>query len=137
MEPGIVLSVSWGDADVTEVTVSASNRIFSAKAGVYCKPSVFTDVASALRGFPERHDDVRHIELGTHDHVALQFSCIDRTGHCEVQVALISYALGSRSGPNRATIIIPTLAAEVDAFIGQLNDLAAGKRTAAILDGRA
>ena len=93
---GLEVTFRWGDADVLELFISASNKTFSGGASPYVDHGKPANVAAILQGFPKSASDVRELEFGTSGdgfaggYVHLRFSCRDHAAHAIVEIQMES-----------------------------------------------
>jgi hypothetical protein len=64
-QAGIAVTYEWGDQDVIEVTVYASNGAFCGTSRLYVGHGRLSAMANELAGFPLDVNDERSITLGT------------------------------------------------------------------------
>lgn len=133
---GIAIEVTWGDEDVIQVEVSASNGVFAGRVEAYHGLGMAAEWAAALDGFPQHHDDTREVTTGTlSDEYAgggatLRFFVVDPAGHCAVRVRLRAADLIRSIASAEFTIGLE--AAAVDRFVAELRAMSTevGQRAA-------
>jgi len=129
MQPGLEITVIWFDEDLAEVRARASNGRFSGEAEAYVDLAFAAQLASALRGFPQRREDVREFELGTLDPqfagggVRLRLRCADWTAHTLLDVEIHAGSEPRSSSKDTAAFSIPIEAVGVDRFVTSLDGM--------------
>ncbi len=88
MLKGLLIELIWLDRDMIELMVQVSNERFSGESRFYENYGVLSQLASALRGFPQSAGDSRTFELG--GLVRIHANCDDACGHLRFQVVLKS-----------------------------------------------
>ena len=126
MENGIHLEVIWFDQDMIEIVLSCSNGRFSGQAEIYLSHDDLLEVASGLRGFPQRVSDSRDFELGTFNPshadggIWMKFTCPNSTGRAVVEIKLRGNACQGLGEPESVALRIPIEPAGIDSFVQQL-----------------
>jgi hypothetical protein len=93
---GLEVAYYWHDADVLQVSVSASNGTFTGASFPYLSPGDLANFASILEGFPTTSSDVRELEFGAAGeefaggYAKLRLSCRDRAGHAVAEITMES-----------------------------------------------
>lgn len=93
---GLEVRYRWHDADVIELSISASNGSFCGSAFPYLGVGDLAELAASLDGFPKSSSDVRELDFGADGeryaggYVRLQFSCRDLAAHAIVEIQIKS-----------------------------------------------
>ena len=143
MKPGVYIAALYNDEHLLKLRVSASNGVFTGQADVYADSDALTEMARALKGFPNSRDDIREFEVGTFDEnyagggAGFRFFCVDSTGHALAQVRLQADSRMEAEVNDTATFHIPVIAAAIDSFIEELGRIAANTGESATLEAAA
>lgn len=137
MERGIAIELLWLDEDVLEIRIAGSNGAFSGEARVYTGRDAFAKLAEFARGFPQRPDERRLIELGTFDPgfagggARLGLRCLDGAGHVNLDVLLATQVEDHRH--QRAQFHLEVEPAALDSFASAVSALPLTKGASARL----
>ena len=140
IETGIQISVIYTDEHLIELRVTASNGVFAGQADVYANIDAPAEFAGVLRGFPVSQSDAREFEIGdlgtanAGGGAGFRFHCVDSVCHAVAEVRLQSDSLRGGGVSDYAVLHVPVEAASVDAFVEQLEGMAAVVGHAAVLE---
>jgi hypothetical protein len=138
METGLKIEIAFGNEDVLELEVSASNGVFSGRTRPYASVGSLEDAATQLSGFPNAATDTRLLVLGGFGHeyaggaVSLAFAQSERAGHGYVQVVI--EAEDEVNGiTETVTLAVPFELSALDAFVVDLRHLDSEQKGIALL----
>ena len=138
MDRCVRLDYRYHDVDLVELKASAWNGEFGGSARLYIGHGELADAAERLIGFPANTDDTRDVTLGSFGPesgggaIFLKFFCIDRAGHCQLQLKLESDPiLGSPL--ERVELISAVEPAALDCFVEQMRILNSSLTGSAVL----
>jgi hypothetical protein len=127
MEVGFQFEIIYQDNDLVEIRVSAWNGVFGGSSDVYVNKGDLQTIAGKLAGFPNSPSDTRDFTLGSFDResagggVHMKFSCIDRSGHAQIEARIES---DDKSGRRQSVALSqPIEASAVDSFVTELSGL--------------
>jgi hypothetical protein len=126
---GITITTHWIDEYVFEVGCRCSNGIFSGEAEFHLGANELSEFANLLRGFPSIPNDKRRVALGTIGEwtwgggIAMEFYCLDSTGHCAVKIELENRTYRRRTEVNFVALHVPVEPGAIDSFLSELAGL--------------
>jgi hypothetical protein len=128
MDRCVRLAYRYHDVDLVELTASAWNGKFGGSARLYVGHGELADAAETLIGFPVNTEDTRDVTFGSFGPESgggamfLKFSCVDRAGHCQLQLKLESDPI-LQSPLECVELISGVEPAALDRFVEQLRIL--------------
>lgn len=81
------LKYFWEDDHLLEISISANNKLFSAKTEVYINYEDLIDFGVKLKGFPSSSNNPFSIEFGKkggYSYFGIKIFTYDKSGHCAV-----------------------------------------------------
>ena len=139
MDRCVRLAYRYHDVDLVELAASAWNGEFGGSARLYIGHGELADAAERLIGFPADMADARDVAFGSFGPefaggaMVLNFSCIDRAGHCQLQLKLESDPLHRESQLERVELIGEVEPAALDRFVEQMRTLNSSLTGSAVL----
>jgi hypothetical protein len=121
-------------------SLSARNSEFAATTHAWGDVEEHLGLARALQGFPTTSDSVVQFSFGGTGigSCALEFFCLDWSGHVGVWLAIESDSSAAAGQPHQvARLSIRTEPAAIDQFVAALASFAVGRQNAAVLSGLA
>lgn len=125
MEVGFRFEKTYEDNDLLQLRVSAWNGFFGGAADIYVGIGRLKEVANLLRGFPSYVKDDREFTLGAFTRefagggISLHFFCSGGAAHVFVE-SKIESTHNAEGKAQSATLLLPTEAAAIDAFVEDL-----------------
>ena len=133
------LAYRYHDVDVVELNVSAWNGSFGGSTCLYVGQGDLADAAALLARFPINVEDKREVTLGAFGPnsaggaMALQFSCRDGAGHCQLHIT-IEADFGLRDSlAERVELLSAIEPAALDQFVEQMRILNSSLTGSAVL----
>jgi len=138
--PYLTIELVWEDADLEELSISASNGYFSGTAKVYFGQGEVELLANSLRGFPKTTSQLEIFTGGNetkYSFAKLVFRCADGAGHPVVDVKLAEsmFHNGRQSRNNCVELELQFEPLALDEFCRELDSVARRKSTRAMLRG--
>jgi hypothetical protein len=139
MERSVRLTCRYHDDHLVELIASAWNGRFGGATRLWVAQGALTDAAALLAGFPESLEDKRDVAFGVFGPecggggIVLNFSCVDRAGHCEVRLKLESDSVQREPPLERVELIAAVEPAAVDDFVVQMRTLNSSLTGSAVL----
>ena len=127
---GLEVRYRWHDADVMELSISASNGSFCGSAFPYLGIGHLGELAASLDGFPKDFSDVRELEFGANGdtfaggYVRLRFSCRDLAAHAIAEVQIESKNEEAWNRSRQSVLFFASIEpSAVDDFVKELRHL--------------
>ena len=118
---GLHLKTIWGDNDLLEFRIVASNSSFLGTTECYVSLDEAAQFAECISGFPSSRSDVRVYEFGSSSELGgarILFRCRDGSGHLVVEARI--WTSRSDAEAQEATLVLRTVPAEIDKFVEEL-----------------
>src|SRR4051812_37662798 len=129
MDRSVRLTYRYHDVDLLELTASAWNGEFGGSTRLYIRHGQLAEAADLLAGFPESVEDFREVKFGEFGPqfgagaIALQFSCSDRAGHCQLLLKLEADPIPKNPPLQRVEMSGAIEPSALDLFVEQMRTL--------------